>query len=57
MNPATAGIIGIGLLIVLFLLRMPVAFAIALVGFVGFASLSTPEAALSLLGLDIFDSF
>lgn len=57
MNPATAGIIGIGLLIVLFLLRMPVAFAMALVGFVGFASLSTPEAALSLLGLDIFDSF
>ena len=57
MNPVTAGIIGIGLLIALFLLRMPVAFAMALVGFVGFASLSTPEAALSLLALDIFDSF
>jgi tripartite ATP-independent transporter DctM subunit len=57
MNPATAGIIGIGLLVALFLLRMPVAFAMALVGLLGFASLSSPEAALNLLGLDIFDSF
>ena len=57
MSPATVGIAGIGLLILLFLLRMPVAFAMALVGLVGFAFLSTPEAALSLLGLDIFDTF
>lgn len=57
MSPATIGIIGIGLLVVLFLLRMPVAFAMALAGFVGFAYLTTPEAALSLLGLDIFESF
>jgi tripartite ATP-independent transporter DctM subunit len=57
MIPATAGIIGIGLIVVLFLLRMPVAFAMALVGLVGFAYLTTPEAALSLLGRDIFDSF
>ena len=57
MSPATAGIIGIVLLVVLFLLRMPVAFAMALAGFVGFASLTTPEAALSLLGIDIFDTF
>ena len=57
MSPATVGIAGIGLLILLFLLRMPVAFAMALVGLVGFAFLSTPEAALSLLGLDIFHTF
>jgi C4-dicarboxylate transporter DctM subunit len=57
MSPATAGIIGIVLLVVLFLFRMPVAFAMALVGFVGFASLSTPEAALGLLGHDIFETF
>jgi tripartite ATP-independent transporter DctM subunit len=57
MSPATAGIIGIGLLILLFLLRMPVAFAMALVGLVGFAYLATPGAALGLLGRDIFDSF
>jgi len=57
MSPATAGIIGIGLLVLLFLLRMPVAFAMALVGLVGFAYLTTPKAALGLLGRDIFDSF
>jgi C4-dicarboxylate transporter DctM subunit len=57
MSPATVGLIGIGLLVVLFLLRMPVAFAMALVGFAGFAYLTTPEAALSLLGRDIFDTF
>lgn len=57
MNPVTAGIIGIALLVLLFLLRMPVAFAMALVGLVGFAYLTTPEAALGLLGRDIFDEF
>ena len=56
MNPATVGIIGIIFLIVLFLLRMPVAFAMALVGFVGFAFLTSPQAALSLLGHDIFET-
>ncbi len=57
MSPTTAGIIGIGLLVLLFLLRMPVAFAMALVGLVGFAYLTSPEAALGLLGRDIFDTF
>jgi C4-dicarboxylate transporter DctM subunit len=57
MNPTTAGIIGIGLLVLLFLLRMPVAFSMALVGFVGFSYLTTPDAALGLIARDIFDSF
>jgi len=57
MSPVTAGIVGIALLVSLFLLRMHIAFAMALVGLVGFAYLSTPIAALSLLGRDIFDSF
>jgi tripartite ATP-independent transporter DctM subunit len=57
MSPVTVGIIGLGLLVFLFLLRMPVAFAMALVGFIGFAYLSTPEAALSLLSRDIFETF
>ena len=57
MNPATVGLIGIAFLVLLFILRMPVAFAMALVGFVGFAYLTTPEAALSLLSRDIFDTF
>jgi C4-dicarboxylate transporter DctM subunit len=57
MSPDTAGIVGIGLLVLLFLLRMPVAFAMFLVGFAGFAYLTTPEAAFSLIARDIFEEF
>jgi tripartite ATP-independent transporter DctM subunit len=57
MSPATIGLIGIVLMVVLFLLKMPVAFAMVLVGFLGFAYLTTPEAALSLLARDIWDQF
>jgi C4-dicarboxylate transporter DctM subunit len=57
MSPSLTGIVGIGLMILLFLLRMPVAFAMALVGFAGFTYLTTPEAALSLIARDIFEEF
>jgi C4-dicarboxylate transporter DctM subunit len=57
MSPVTAGIVGIGLLIVLFLIRLPVAFAMALVGVVGFAYLADPGPALSILSQDIFEQF
>ena len=57
MDPVLTGIIGIAILILLFLLRLPVAFAMALVGLVGFGYLASPEAALGLIGRDIFDDF
>jgi C4-dicarboxylate transporter DctM subunit len=57
MSPETAGIAGIALLLLLFLLRMPIAFAMALVGFVGFAYLTSLEPAFSLLSQDIFQTF
>lgn len=57
MSPETAGIVGIALLLFLFLLRMPIAFAMAFVGFVGFAYLSGSEPALSILAQDIFEQF
>ena len=57
MSPVSAGIAGIGLLLLLFLLRMPVAFAMAFVGLVGFAYLADPGPALSLLAQDIFEQF
>jgi C4-dicarboxylate transporter DctM subunit len=57
MSPEAAGILGIALLLVLFLLRMPVAFAMAFVGFVGFAYLSGPGPALTLLAQDIYQAF
>ena len=57
MIPVAIGTTGIGLLVLLFLLRMPVAFAMLLIGTVGFAYLTTPKAAQGLLAGDIFERF
>ena len=57
MTPETVGIVGIGLLLLLFIARMPVAFSMAFVGFVGFAYLSGVDPALALLSQDIFETF
>jgi tripartite ATP-independent transporter DctM subunit len=57
MDPVNVGIIGIVLLVFRFLLRMPVAFAMAFVGFLGFSYLGSFKAALSLLARDIFEQF
>jgi len=57
MDPVNVGIIGIILLVFLFLLRVPVAFAMALVGFLGFSYLSSFKAGLKLLSRDIFEQF
>ena len=57
MSPVVVGISGIGLLLFLFILRMPVAFAMAFVGVAGFAYLADPGPALSLLAHDIFEQF
>jgi len=54
MTPETVGILGIALMIFLFLLRVPVAFAMAIVGLVGFTYLSDAESALSLLAQDVY---
>jgi tripartite ATP-independent transporter DctM subunit len=57
MDPVNVGIIGIALLVFLFLLRMPVAFAMAFVGFLGFSYLGSFQAGLKLLARDIFEQF
>ena len=57
MSPVTTGIVGIALLLVLLLLRMPVAFSMTFVGVAGFAYLAGSEPALGLLAQDIFDTF
>jgi tripartite ATP-independent transporter DctM subunit len=57
MSPETSGIVGIAVLLFLFLLRMPVGFAMALVGVSGFAYLSGSESALALLAQDIYETF
>jgi len=56
MSPETAGIAGIVILLLLFLLRMPVAFAMAFAGLLGFAYLGGLESALTLLAQDIFET-
>ncbi|MFA5906203.1 MAG: TRAP transporter large permease [Desulfobacula sp.] len=56
MSPETTGIIGIGILLFLFLLRMPVAFVMAFVGVIGFAYLGGIESALAILAQDVSET-
>lgn len=48
------GLAGIGIMLLLFFLRMPVGFSMLFVGTIGFCYLVTPRAGLSLLGADLF---
>lgn len=55
MDPVLVGIVGIIVLLVLFFLGVPVAFAMAITGVMGFAYVVGPRAALSLIASDLFD--
>ncbi len=58
MDNITIGLLGIaGLMGALFLLRMPVAFAMALVGYIGFSIVVSPKAALSTVSTGIWQTF
>lgn len=57
MSPETAGILGIVILVLAFLLSLPVGFAMALVGLGGFCLLVSPAAGLGLLARDFFEIF
>jgi len=57
MSPLTIGGFGIVLLILLFLLRIPVAFAMGLMGFVGFSYLTTLSAGMDMIAIDMFQVF
>ena len=58
MSPELVGILGIViLLLVLFFLGMPVGFAMAVVGFCGFAHLISFKAAFAMVGTDIWGTF
>ena len=56
MTPEMVGIIGIVLMVFLFLLRVPVAFSMAVVGLVGFMYLSGANSAFSLLAQDVYET-
>lgn len=51
------GIIGILIMILMFMTRMPVAFVMALVGFAGFSFMITPSAGLVLLSRNVYETF
>jgi len=56
-TPVTIGIVGIGMLILLMLIGMPIGFSMAFVGLAGFCYLVSLEAGLSILARDVFASF
>jgi C4-dicarboxylate transporter, DctM subunit len=55
MNEITVGILGLVVLLFLFSTGIELGFAMALIGFAGFAYLNGFEAAMNLLGRDVFD--
>ncbi|MCB2192248.1 MAG: TRAP transporter large permease [Deltaproteobacteria bacterium] len=57
MSPTLLGIIGILVLVAVIFSRMPVAYVMTLVGFVGFAIQVNPEAALKLLSRDFYSVY
>jgi tripartite ATP-independent transporter DctM subunit len=57
MNEVTIGIIGLAVILLMFLTGIELGFAMAIVGFVGFAIIVSTKAALNLLAKDIFDVF
>jgi len=57
MSQSTIAIIGIVLVIIIFLLRMPVAYAMGLVGMVGFALASSIEGSFRIVAKDIWATF
>lgn len=57
MSSVTAGILGIIGFLVLIILRMPIAYAMALVGFLGFSFLTTTSAGLNMVAKEIYSTF
>jgi len=57
MSEITVGVIGSVVLMFLFLIRVPVAFSMAIVGVAGFIYLTNPQAGFSILARDIFEQF
>lgn len=57
MTATTIGVLGIFLMLILFLLRVPVAFAMMLTGFIGFSYITSIDGGLKLLSRDVYDQF
>ena len=57
MDPTLVGILGIGIMLVMFFTRMPVAYVMALVGFAGFSYLISLKGGLNLISRSIYEVF
>ncbi|TYO97023.1 TRAP transporter large permease [Desulfallas thermosapovorans] len=57
MSAELVGFISIAAFFILLILRMPIAFAMALVGLAGFACLTSPAAAFSMVAKEIYSTF
>lgn len=57
MNALTIGMIGLLLFLLLIFLRMPIAFAMAIVGFAGFSYMTSPTVAMEMVVREIYSSF
>lgn len=57
MTPIQLGLVGCGILLLLLLCSMPVAFAMALAGLAGFAMVVSSPAAMSMMIAELFDTF
>lgn len=57
MTPLQTGLLGCAALLLLLMASMPVGFAMAVTGVIGFALIVSPEAALSMIAADLYDTF
>lgn len=57
MSPTLIGITGIAFMIVIFMTRMPVAYVMAMVGFIGFTIMSSVKGGLNLLAKDFYEVY
>jgi len=57
MNPTLIGILGIVIMILIFLTRMPVAYVMTLIGFLGFSVMISVPGGLALLSRNIYEVF
>jgi len=57
MTPVTIGILGVVVLLILIALKIPIAYSMFAVGFVGFTILVSPSAALNMVSTEIFSNF
>ncbi len=57
MTPVEVGILGAVILLILLAASMPVAFSMAIVGFAGFAAIVSPQAASSIITIDLYETF